>query len=129
MRKKLLLTSTAVMLFSLSLLVGCTQSAKTPNAPTATPSKTEATSPTATPTPTMAPEETLAPTPTEIPHEHEYIASESVPASCETDGETLYTCTCGDSYTEPIAAIGQDTTILQMKKQNLPQPVPKTGNN
>ena len=134
MKKKSLLIATTVTILSLFLLVGCTQSADIPNAPTSTPIPSDAPStmevpstteptdisptkaltptvlpyPTATPTPTEIPTATPTPTPTEIPHIHEYVNSVSVPAGCETDGETLFTCTCNDSYTEPIPATGHN---------------------
>jgi len=38
-------------------------------------------------------------------HVHEY-ASDATPAQCETDGKTVYTCACGDTYTETIPAPG-----------------------
>lgn len=146
MKKKSLLIATTVTVLSLFLLVGCTQSADIPNAPTPTPVSTETPSitdvpsmtestdsfptkaltptvpsepiavltpteiPIATPTPspTEIPTATPTPTPTEIPHVHEYVDSVSVPAGCETDGETLFTCICNDSYTEPIPATGHN---------------------
>ena len=46
------------------------------------------------------------PEPTEAPHEHAYTEEITVEATCETDGEKTFTCECGDSYTEVIAATG-----------------------
>lgn len=38
-------------------------------------------------------------------HIHDY-ASETAPATCTTDGTTVYTCECGDTYSETITATG-----------------------
>ena len=42
-------------------------------------------------------------------HEHQYTATVTTKPTCTTDGETTYTCTCGDTYTEPIPATGTHT--------------------
>ena len=39
---------------------------------------------------------------TEPPHIHSYISSVMTSATCTKEGELLYTCDCGDSYTEII---------------------------
>ncbi len=46
--------------------------------------------------------------PTEItePHEHAYNLTKTTNPKCEQKGENTYTCKCGDSYTEEIAATG-----------------------
>ena len=44
--------------------------------------------------------------PTEAPHEHAYKEEITKEATCEEDGEKTFTCECGDSYTEVIAATG-----------------------
>ena len=36
-------------------------------------------------------------------HEHKYTAKVTKQPSCKEEGVTTYTCSCGDSYTEPIA--------------------------
>lgn len=41
---------------------------------------------------------------------HKYTATVTNP-TCTEPGYTTYTCTCGDSYTEPIAATGHDYTV------------------
>ena len=48
---------------------------------------------------TSAPEETAA-------HTHSYTAKVTAEAACDTDGSQTYTCSCGDTYTEKIAATG-----------------------
>lgn len=40
-------------------------------------------------------------------HEHSYISETAVVPQCMDDGVMSYTCSCGDSYTEPIAARGE----------------------
>lgn len=48
--------------------------------------------------------------PTEAPHEHKYTETITTPATCENDGEAIYTCECGDTYTEAIKATGHSFT-------------------
>jgi len=42
----------------------------------------------------------------ETTHEHAYTESITTEATCEADGVKTFTCECGDSYTEPITAMG-----------------------
>ena len=44
----------------------------------------------------------------ELPHTHSYTLTSTVPASCTAAGLNTYTCSCGDSYTETIAATGHN---------------------
>lgn len=39
-------------------------------------------------------------------HKHSYTGKVTTPATCTTDGVKTFTCSCGDSYTEPIPATG-----------------------
>lgn len=39
-------------------------------------------------------------------HTHSYTAKVTKEATCTTEGERIYTCTCGDRYTETIPATG-----------------------
>ena len=48
------------------------------------------------------------------PHVHEY-ASETTEATCTVDGATVYTCECGDSYTEKIPALGHTEETVEGK--------------
>ena len=41
-------------------------------------------------------------------HTHTYTSTVTIQPTCTANGEMTYTCTCGDSYTEPIAALGHD---------------------
>ena len=41
-------------------------------------------------------------------HTHSYTSSVTTAATCTTAGVRTYTCTCGDSYTEEIAATGHN---------------------
>lgn len=49
-----------------------------------------------------------ASTESEESHTHNYTSEVTTSATCTTDGVKTYTCTCGDSYTEVIAAIGHN---------------------
>ena len=99
MKSKLLVTLLTVTLVMASL-TGCGASSN--NVPESTETVTEA--PTTTPEATTEPETT--PEPTEAPHEHTYTETITPEATCETDGVKTFTCECGDSYTEPITAVG-----------------------
>ena len=39
---------------------------------------------------------------------HSYSSAVTTAATCTADGVMTYTCSCGDSYTEPVAALGHD---------------------
>ncbi len=68
-------------------------------APTPTPTPAATPKPTPTPTPTPPPVQTPTPTPTPPPvHQHSHAVSGTTPATCEGAGSTIYTCSCGDSY-------------------------------
>lgn len=41
-------------------------------------------------------------------HEHAYVEEVITEPMCETDGVKTFTCECGDSYTEVIAALGHN---------------------
>lgn len=41
-------------------------------------------------------------------HKHSYTGTVTTPATCTTDGVKTFTCSCGDSYTEPIPATGHN---------------------
>lgn len=95
MKKKLSLLL-ALSLIATSMLAGC--GATEEQNDTSVSVETEA--------PTVTPEATATPEPTEEPHQHAYVETITTEATCETDGEALYTCECGDTYTEPIATQG-----------------------
>ena len=96
MKKKLALVLTAITL-SMTLFVGCGSAS---NVSESNETVTEVSTTETTPEPTATPEST------EAPHEHAYVETITTEATCETDGEATYTCECGDSYTEPITAVG-----------------------
>lgn len=50
---------------------------------------------------------TTTPPTTEAPHSHSYNAKVTAAATCGKDGVKTFTCACGSSYTEKIAATGQ----------------------
>lgn len=60
------------------------------------------------PVPTLSP--TAAPTPA---HVHSYIDSVIREPSCTDAGLRLYTCSCEESYTEAIQALGHDWEVRQ----------------
>jgi len=40
-----------------------------------------------------------------------YTLSNTIPATCTEEGKRIYSCACGDSYYEPIAALGHDEIV------------------
>ena len=42
-------------------------------------------------------------------HTHSYTSQTTTEATCREKGLTTYTCSCGDTYTEEILALGHDT--------------------
>ena len=82
--------------------------------PTTEPPTTEppATEPPATNPPTTPPE-------TNPPHTHSYTSKVTTSASCDKDGIKTFTCSCGDSYTEKINAIGHSWGDWKVKTQAL----------
>ena len=58
--------------------------------------------------PTQAPVETQPVTEAPTEHTHNYNGNVTSNASCTTDGVKTYTCGCGASYTETIAAFGHN---------------------
>ncbi len=44
--------------------------------------------------------------PVDPPHTHQYTEKVTKEATCTEAGEKTFTCSCGDSYTEPIVALG-----------------------
>ena len=47
----------------------------------------------------------------EAPHVHSYEEKVTTEATCETAGLKTFTCSCGDSYTQVIEALGHDIVI------------------
>ncbi len=50
----------------------------------------------------------------DVPHTHSYTSRVTKAATCTTDGVMTYTCSCGETYTEPIIASGHkyvDTVV------------------
>ena len=98
------LWSRAIALVFALLLTGCTTD----------PPPSESTEPSASniPTSSTAPEN---PTTTDPVHEHDHVAGEVVVATCTSDGYTIYTCECGDTYnddyTEKVDHTFEETVI------------------
>lgn len=49
-------------------------------------------------------------------HTHSYTAKVTKEATCTTEGERIYTCTCGDRYTETIPATGHSESAWIIDK-------------
>ena len=62
-----------------------------------------------------------------IPHTHSYTPSVTTEATCTTDGETTWTCSCGDSYTTPIPATGHTFQTLTINGQKAAERCIKCG--
>ena len=58
--------------------------------------------------PTTMPDESLEFTAVYGEHIHNYTSEVTKKVTCVSDGERTYTCSCGDSYTEVIPAIGHN---------------------
>lgn len=70
---------------------------------------TDGTGTTAKPTEGKAPTTTAKPTKTDkttAAHTHKYTAKVTKAATCTAEGVKTFTCSCGDAYTEKVAAIG-----------------------
>ena len=91
----------------------------TPVTPTAAPAPTKAPAPQPTAAPTQKPVETAKPQPTPAPtpkptatpapaHTHSWSESGHNEATCTAGGSTSYTCSCGETKTETVAALGHD---------------------
>lgn len=74
---------------------------------------------------TTLPEETTLPQETTLPaetteateHEHVYEKAVTAQADCTKDGTATYTCACGDSFTESIAALGHNYSAVNHSKE------------
>ena len=53
---------------------------------------------------------------------HNYTSKVTVAPGCETQGEKTFTCPCGDSYTEAIAATGHTAVIDAVKAPTCTEP-------
>lgn len=87
--------------------VPATQAPSTPT-PTQKPAETTP-APTPAPTPKPTPAPTPAPTATPAPvHTHSWSETQRVAATCEAEGSVTYTCSCGETKTSVIPALGHD---------------------
>ena len=112
MKKILVLLLTAVMLFALAACGEDTSTADTTGT-----AQTESPETMGGDTTTAAPDtdgetdkttDTDKATETEAPeHTHSYSSATTKQATCGEDGTKTFTCSCGDTYTEKIAATGQ----------------------
>lgn len=60
--------------------------------------------------------QTSKPAPAAPKHEHSYQEEVTKEATCTETGEKTFTCDCGDSYTEEIAALGHEYTDTVTKE-------------
>ena len=51
-----------------------------------------------------------------IGHRHSYTLTSTKAATCEADGEKVYTCSCGEKYTETIPATGHSESTWIIDK-------------
>lgn len=55
-------------------------------------------------------------------HSHSYDRKVTVEPTCEDQGEATLSCTCGDTYTQPIAATGHSEQAVAGKKPTCTEP-------
>lgn len=55
-------------------------------------------------------------------HVHSYVMTEERPATCTEEGYRIYTCACGESYEEPLAAPGHDYQISSRTEATCTEP-------
>ena len=55
-------------------------------------------------------------------HVHSYVMTEESPATCTEEGYRIYTCACGESYEEPLAALGHDYQISSRTEATCTEP-------
>ncbi len=97
MKKKAISIVVITILFIISIVLGgCGKKEKNENLPTTTPPAVETTTEPTT-------ETTTEPT---TQHIHNYSQTVTTEPACEKQGVKLFTCECGESYTEDIEAIG-----------------------
>lgn len=82
--------------------------------PSSVPEPTEES--TATEIPTSEPTPTETPTTTAEPHRHSYTESVTKKATCTGKGTRLFSCDCGDSYTEAINVTGHNYEVVADSK-------------
>lgn len=77
-------------------------------------------------TPAASGSETSKPAPAAPKHEHSYQEEVTKEATCTEAGEKTFTCDCGDSYTEEIAALGHEYTDTVTKEPTCTEEGEKT---
>ncbi len=68
--------------------------------------------------PTVMPDADLEFTAVYGPHIHRYVSALTTKATCTGDGLLTYTCVCGDTYTETVAAFGHNYEALTAGTEN-----------
>lgn len=117
MKKIIALFLALSMLFALTACGGNNENTPTDESTGANTSTTESTNNT-----TDGTEDSTQGT-TEAPHTHSYSSKVTTAATCGKEGIKTFTCSCGHSYTEKIAATGQHSW------QSATCTTPKTCNN
>lgn len=100
-----------LMVLTLSLMVACGKQGDAGDELAKNPTEvsTESESSTQVEIPTETETTTETEIATETPaHTHSYSEAITTQATCDEEGVKTFTCTCGDSYTEAIKAIGHD---------------------
>ncbi len=122
----------AIIVISLLLgITGCGNAPQTPVVltPTETPVTTDASTvtegatPTSVATETPVPTDISVPTTTEVPHEHKYTETSRTESTCVETGNVVYTCECGDTYTEELPL----TSHTEGEKETIPATVDSEG--
>ncbi len=62
-------------------------------------------------------------------HKHSYVSSVTKQPACTENGVKSYLCSCGDNYTENIAALGHDMSSGKCRRCGYTQQVQNTGGN
>ncbi|MCH5199031.1 MAG: leucine-rich repeat protein [Oscillospiraceae bacterium] len=68
--------------------------------------------------PTVMPDTDLEFTAVYGPHIHRYTSSVTTKVTCLTDGVLTYVCTCGDTYTETVDALGHNYEAITASTDN-----------
>ena len=92
--------------------------AKAEDKPEETPEPTPESAPAPEPAPAPAPEPEPkpAPTPTPAPHTHNYSYTRTEP-TCTADGKIVKKCSCGDTKTTVLPALGHDYSVPVYEEQ------------
>ena len=51
-------------------------------------------------------------------HEHDYVLSQTIFATCTAEGQRIFTCICGDSFSEPVEKLSHTPITIVDKNAN-----------